>query len=114
MRLASGALWPIPITLDVSKKSVGDLGLKIGTTIGLRDPRDDALLATLEVSSIYRPDKAKEAEKVFGKNDMAHPSIQYLFGVIHDTYVGGKVTCVQMPQHYDYMANRCETCFLLS
>jgi sulfate adenylyltransferase len=36
MRLASGVLWPLPITLDVSE----DFGVEIaaGEVIGLRDP----------------------------------------------------------------------------
>ena len=36
MRLLDGTLWPIPVTLDVSRKFVD--GLRPGQQIGLRDP----------------------------------------------------------------------------
>lgn len=56
-RLADGALFSIPITLDVSKETVGSLGLKAGTRLTLRDFRDDRNLAILTVEDVYKPDK---------------------------------------------------------
>ena len=53
MRLASGALFPIPVTLDVSKEQVETLGLKEGARVALRDPRDDTIIAILTVSDLY-------------------------------------------------------------
>jgi sulfate adenylyltransferase len=37
MRLADGTLWPIPVTLDVSRKFAD--GVQTGDVVGLRDPR---------------------------------------------------------------------------
>ena len=53
MRLASGVLWPMPITLDVTPAFADKL--KVGGSIALRDP-EGVLVATMDVSSIYRPD----------------------------------------------------------
>jgi sulfate adenylyltransferase len=56
-RLADGNLFSMPITLDVSGKTVQELGLKAGGRITLRDFRDDRNLAILTIDDIYRPDK---------------------------------------------------------
>lgn len=56
-RLADGALFSMPINLDVSQAEIDQLGLKAGARITLRDFRDDRNLAILTVEDIYRPDK---------------------------------------------------------
>lgn len=47
LRLADGALFPIPITLDVSSADIENLSIASGARIALRDPRDDAVLAII-------------------------------------------------------------------
>lgn len=47
LRLADGALFPMPITLDVSREDIDSLALAPGARIALRDPRDDEALAIL-------------------------------------------------------------------
>lgn len=56
-RLADGALFSIPITLDVSQETIDELSLKAGARITLRDFRDDRNLAILTVEDVYKPDK---------------------------------------------------------
>ena len=70
MRLPSGLLWPIPVTLDVDPGFAEKIGAN--ETIALRDP-EGVLLATLEVRDIWTPDKAREAAAVFGTGAMADP-----------------------------------------
>lgn len=106
MRLADGALWPMPVTLDVSEEQVAALKLASGSRVVLRDPRDDNALAILTVSDLYKPDKTAEAKLVFGSDDQAHPAIAYLAKSVKDIYVGGNVQCVSRPQYYDYVALR--------
>ncbi|KDQ21600.1 hypothetical protein BOTBODRAFT_123392 [Botryobasidium botryosum FD-172 SS1] len=106
LRLADGTLFPIPITLDVSKEDIGTLNLETGARIVLRDPRDDAALAILTIEDIYQPDKIHEAINVFGADDPAHPSVAYLRNRVKDFYVGGKVQAVQLPTYFDYVALR--------
>ena len=47
LRLAEGALFPIPITLDVSREDIDRLSIVPGLRIALRDPRDDEALAII-------------------------------------------------------------------
>lgn len=56
-RLADGALFSIPITLDLSQQLIDELSLKAGARVTLRDFRDDRNLAILTVEDIYKPDK---------------------------------------------------------
>lgn len=57
LRLADGALFGMPITLDVDEKQINDLGIKPGAKITLRDLRDDRNLAILTVDDVYKPDR---------------------------------------------------------
>ncbi|MDB2490663.1 adenylyltransferase, partial [Paracoccus sp. (in: a-proteobacteria)] len=68
MRLASGALWPMPINLDVSEAFAE--GLEPGTDIALRD-QEGVILAIMSVTDKWRPNKAREAKEVFGADDLA-------------------------------------------
>ncbi|PKI83395.1 sulfate adenylyltransferase [Malassezia vespertilionis] len=106
MRLANGALFPIPVTLDVSNEQVQQLHLQSGTRIALRDPRDDAALAIFTVSDLFDIDRKHEAEAVFGADDKAHPSVSYLYEEVKDVLVGGSVQAIAKPQYYDYVELR--------
>lgn len=100
MRLADGTLWPMPIVLDVSKQLSEDL--TIGSRVTLRD-HEEAAIAILTVESIWEPNKAKEAEKVFGSpDDQCHPSIAYLFNEAGSHYVGGSLQGIKLPTYYDF------------
>lgn len=56
-RLTDGALFSMPITLDLSKAEIDDLALTPGKKVTLRDFRDDRNLAILTIEDIYKPDK---------------------------------------------------------
>ncbi|MEO0341876.1 MAG: bifunctional sulfate adenylyltransferase/adenylylsulfate kinase [Pseudomonadota bacterium] len=103
MRLTDGHLWPMPITLDVSQDFAGNL--RPGQKIALRD-LEGVILATLDVSDIYTPDKSKEAEMVFGADDNAHPAVNYLHNTAGPVYLGGKIQGIEAPTHYDFRARR--------
>ena len=103
MRLADGTLWPMPITLDVSQAFADTLSE--GQDIALRD-QEGVILAILSVSDVWSPDKAKEARHVFGADDAAHPAVNYLHNVAGPVYVGGAITGLQPPIHYDFKMRR--------
>ncbi len=103
MRLADGTLWPMPITLDVSEDFAATI--EPGQDIALRD-QEGVILATLSVTDKWVPDKAREAEKVFGADDLAHPAVNYLHNTAGRVYLGGPVTGIQPPVHYDFKAWR--------
>lgn len=99
MRLESGVLWPIPITLDVSEEFAG--GVTEGDTIALRDV-EGVLIATLKISDIWQPDKKSEAKRVFGTTDDSHPGVHYLMHKAGPVYLGGKLDGVEPPTFYDF------------
>ena len=103
MRLSTGELWPMPITLDVSEEFAAKL--EDGQDIALRD-QEGVILATMTVTDNWVPNKAKEAEKVFGADDIAHPAVNYLHHTAGKVYLGGPVTGIQQPVHYDFRARR--------
>ncbi len=99
MRLADGTLWPIPVTLDVSEQFAGELAA--GDEIALRD-HEGVLIATLAIDDIWQPDKAAEAKAVFGTTDEKHPAVHYLNHIAHPVYLGGRLTGIESPEHYDF------------
>ena len=103
MRLKNGALWPIPVTLDVSQEFAADI--KEGQDIALRD-LEGVILAILSISDKWLADKNHEAKKVFGTNDIKHPAVNYLHNIAGPVYIGGKVSGIQKPVHYDFRARR--------
>ena len=103
MRLADGSLWPMPITLDVSEKFAD--GLANGTKIALRD-LEGVILAVMTVTEKWTPNKANEAAKVFGADDLAHPAVNYLHNIAGPVYLGGPIEGLQTPIHYDFKSRR--------
>ena len=103
MRLADGTLWPMPITLDVSEDFAATV--QEGQDIALRD-QEGVILATMTITDNWQPNKAREAEKVFGADDIAHPAVNYLHNTAGAVYLGGPVTGIQQPVHYDFRARR--------
>jgi sulfate adenylyltransferase len=103
MRLADGTLWPMPITLDVSEKFAGTV--EPGQDIALRD-QEGVILAIMSVTDRWSPDKAREAAHVFGADDSAHPAVNYLHNTAGPVYLGGPITGIQQPVHYDFRGRR--------
>ena len=99
MRLVNGILWPMPVTLDVTESFAESLSE--GDEIALRDA-EGVLIATMEVSSIFAPDKPAEAAAVFGKDDQAHPAVNYLHNRANNVYLGGRLKGIEPPTHYDF------------
>lgn len=99
MRLRDGSLWPIPVTLDVGEEFAKSL--KKGEKVALRD-QEGVILAVLTVGDVWQPNKSKEAELVYGKDDKAHPAVAYLHDTAGDWYVGGKLEGLELPSYYDF------------
>jgi sulfate adenylyltransferase len=104
MRLSSGVIWPMPITLDVTE----DFAKKLtpgSSKVALRDP-EGVMVAVLNVEEVWQPDRQAEAKSVFGTASTAHPGVDYLLNRGNAWYVGGKLEGVQEPSHYDFKALR--------
>ncbi|MHB8622298.1 MAG: bifunctional sulfate adenylyltransferase/adenylylsulfate kinase [Sulfuricaulis sp.] len=103
MQLPDGLLWSIPITLDIPGTTAEKL--ELDGYLGLNDP-EGFMLAVLRIRNIWKPDKQREAELVYGTASLAHPGVRYLYEQVHDTYIGGEVDGVQSPAHYDFETRR--------
>jgi len=95
-RLDNGALWPMPIVLDIPADTKQQLESS-GQPLLLRDSQFN-ILAKMDVTDIFEPDYTLEAQKVFG-GDPEHPAIQYK----QEKYcVSGDLHVHQLPLHHDY------------
>lgn len=103
MRLANGLLWPMPITLDVNAKFASSVNK--GEIIALRDP-EGVLIANMEIGDIWQADKKQEAQALFATTDPSHPGVAYLFNEAGDHYLGGRLTGITPPHHYDFQEYR--------
>ena len=103
MRLSTGVLFPIPITLDVDKEFSDQVN--IGEKIILRE-KEGFKIATMVVESIWEPDLHQESEMVYGTIDYSHPAVNYMLNIGNKVYMGGKIEKIAMPNHYDYRQYR--------
>ena len=104
MRLKSGVLWPMPITLDVTEEFAKSL--KPGSSkVALRDG-EGVMLAVLNVQDVWQPDRGAEAKSVFGTTSKAHPGADYAMNKANPWYVGGTLEGLQLPSHYDFRSLR--------
>lgn len=104
MRLKSGVIWPMPITLDVTEEFAKKL--QPGSSkVALRDG-EGVMLAVLHVEDVWQPDRQAEAKSVFGTTSKAHPGADYAINKANPWYVGGTLEGLQPPTHYDFRSLR--------
>ena len=99
MHLQDGALWPIPICLDVTEVEANRL--ESGQSVALRDP-EGFMLAVMHIEEIWPMDKQREGEAIYGTTDEAHPGVDYLFHHMGSHYVGGRIEGIHRPLHFDF------------
>ena len=99
MRLQNNVLWPLPICLDVSELQAHNL--EAGQSVALRDP-EGFLLAVMHMEDIWKVDPEKEADRVHGTRDKAHPGTNYLLTRAGHYYIGGKLEVLSLPLHFDF------------
>ncbi len=76
MHLTDGTLWPIPITLAVSKEQADSL--PVGSEAALVDEESGERMATMKVIEKFSYDRRHEARSVFRTEDEAHPGVAKL------------------------------------
>ena len=96
MRLESGHIFPIPITLPVEPGE----DIRLGQEIALRDSKNN-LLALMTIEEIYEWDRNETAEKVFGSTDLRHPLVaeMHRWGPLN---ISGRLRVLQLPLRYDF------------
>src|SRR5712691_10935218 len=75
MRLSSGALWPIPITLSPPEDLL--LSLRHAREVELLGP-EGRFVGFLQEPELYQVDPFAEARSVYGTDDEAHPGAAQL------------------------------------
>ena len=96
MRLTSGHLFPIPVTLPVES----DVAVRLDQDVALRDSKNE-LLAVMTVEEIYEWDRDEAAQKVFGSMDPRHPLVaeMHRWGKFN---ISGRLRVLQLPRHDDF------------
>ena len=87
MRLPSGEVWSLPVTLGVSDAAIAKRSTPFSAA--LRSPEGE-IVGVMSVEELFAPDKRTEAQRALGTDDAAHPGVQYLAST-GATYAGGKV-----------------------
>jgi ATP sulfurylase len=98
MRLQSGSLWPVPVTLDIPDDTLRAAARSGALVLLDAEQRELAILAITEA---WRPDHLAEARAVLGTTDRAHPSVAYLRSTTNPWYVTGKLDVLRDVQHPD-------------
>ena len=109
MRLSNGLLWPIPITLSVSKEESEKI--KEGQRIALLSSDTDEVMASVLVEEKYSYDKRREALQVFGTDDTDHPGVRSIYEQ-GEVYLGGPIRIFSegdYPERFAEFARPAET-----
>jgi adenylyl-sulfate kinase len=77
MRLENGLPWSVPVTLAVSRAEAEQI--RVGGEIALKMP-DGRIVAVMEVSDKFVPDKELEAREIYRTTEDKHPGVAYLKG----------------------------------
>jgi sulfate adenylyltransferase len=96
MRLQTGTLFPIPLTLPAADTPA----IRLGNEIALRSPQND-LLAVVNVEEIFKWDLKEEAHLVFGTEDVRHPLVAEM-ATWGPLYISGRLKVLNLPKHYDF------------
>ena len=91
MKLGNGVFWPIPITLSCDKDLAESIHIE--EEVALADGQSGEILAILEVTEKYTPDKILECEHVYRTTDSAHPGVQNVLQQ-GEVNLAGRVRCL--------------------
>ena len=103
MHLENGLPWTIPVTLSLSDEEAKRIGG--AEAVALLEAEGGLPLAILEVSQVFRRDREREAEAVFGTFDTAHPGVAALHEA-GDLCAAGEVRALALPAHDDFLEYR--------
>ena len=100
MRLAGGALFPMPITLTIDKE---DLPTR-AEYLTLCDSRN-YIVALMRIEEVFRWDPVREARLVLGSTDLGHPLVSEMerWG---DLCISGELRVINLPKYYDFVELR--------
>ncbi|BAS29166.1 sulfate adenylyltransferase [Limnochorda pilosa] len=94
MRLADGLVWSMPVTLAVSWEEAARI--REGQEVALVTPGDRRTVGLMHITEVFPYDRRREAERVFGTSDEAHPGVARLYRQ-GEVYLGGPVWVLDRP-----------------
>lgn len=100
LRLSTGQLFPVPVTLPVEPGPA----IGLDRRIALRNAKNE-LLAVMTIEEIFEWDLAEEARQVFQTEDARHPLVaeMHRWGRLN---ISGPLQVLQLPPHYDFQELR--------
>ncbi len=100
MRLSTGILFPIPVTLTIAKD---DLPAR-EEWITLRDSHNN-IIAVMRLEDVFRWDPTREARLVLGTMDHRHPLVSEMISW-GDFCISGELNVLNLPMYYDFVELR--------
>jgi sulfate adenylyltransferase len=96
MRLASGIVFPIPVTLPISS----DIDVRENAEVVLCDARQNPL-AIMHVEEIFEWDREEYADRVLNTASFRHPHVTEIsrWGARN---ISGPLRVIGLPRHYDF------------
>ncbi len=73
MKLDDGTFWPIPVTLSATQELTDSIAIE--QEVALVDSESGTIMALMEITGKYNPDKTIECEHVYRTTDTAHPGV---------------------------------------
>ena len=100
MRLATGHIFPIPVTLPVEPGPT----IKVGQDVALRSSKNE-VLAIMSIEEAYEWDRNEVAQKAFGTTDPRHPLVaeMHRWGELN---ISGRLRVLRLPSHHDFQELR--------
>jgi sulfate adenylyltransferase/3'-phosphoadenosine 5'-phosphosulfate synthase len=102
MRMTDGLVWAMPVNLATSIERAREIN--VGSEIALTD-NAGKILATMQVTDIWQPDKQREVKACYGTDDMAHPGVARVM-TQGDVYIGGPVWVIDRPTYDTFQSYR--------
>jgi sulfate adenylyltransferase len=101
MRLASGHIFPVPVSLPIND----DVSVREGSEVALQDAKHN-LLAVLRVEETYEWSRSDYARQVLNTDSLRHPLVSEMesWG---SRFVSGPMQVVRLPRRFDFPELRC-------
>jgi len=100
MRLADGALFPLPITLTADPKELPT----VGEDVALRNANND-VIAIMTLDEVYHWDAETEGALAYGSTDSKHPMVSEMERW-NKVCISGPLQVVNLPKYYDFVELR--------